>query len=121
MENNNIDLAKLNINFGFEETAYMINKSEYDKYMEQANWLTREDVESLGLKYIKTHGGLNEDYFHFNDDEHYMDYDYDEKYLRIAFGTECESGDVTRFSGWINTKDEFRFILSKLRLLDYGK
>lgn len=49
---------------------------------------------NLGLKYIKTHGGLNESYFHFNDDEHYMDYDYDENIWKPAFGTECESGDV---------------------------
>lgn len=118
MGSNNIDLAKLNINFGFEEMEYMVNKLVYDKHIEQINCLTREDIESLGLKYIKTHGGLNEDYFHFNDDEHYMDYDYDEKYLRIAFAGD---GDVTRFSGWINTKDEFRFLLSKLRLLDYEK
>lgn len=118
MENNYIDIGKLNISFGFENAVYIINKLNIKTNIIENMFLTREDIEFFGLEYIKTHAGLNEDYFEFNDNKHYMDYNYDKKYLRIAFGGD---GDVTRFSGWIETKDEFEFILSKLKLLNCGK
>ena len=79
----------------------------------RVKYLDREDIESCGLKYNKTHGGLNEDCFDFSDKEHYMDYDYDEHYCRIAMSGE---GDVTRFSGTIKNISELKQIMKMLNI-----
>jgi hypothetical protein len=79
----------------------------------RVKYLDKEDIESLGFKYIKTHAGLNEDYFEHIDKNHYCDYDYDSKYLRIAING---NGDVTRFSGIIENKSELKKLLKQLNI-----
>ena len=103
---------------------YIINESKYELINNLSvgdfgiKYLDKFDIKSFGIKYIKTHAGLNEDYFEFNDNKHYMDYNYDSKYLRIAFIGER---DVTRFSGTIKSKGEFTQLLNFLELNNQDK
>ena len=77
----------------------------------RVKYLDREDIESLGWEYMKTHAGLNEDYFELSGDIYYMDFDYDNNFCRIAMEGE---GDVTRFSGTIKNKSELKKLLKQL-------
>jgi hypothetical protein len=129
------DISEFYVGFECEfESAYQQSDTDFEYYITTKEWLKyilerydqfekygqlrvkyldKEDIESLGFKYIKTHAGLNEDYFEHIDKNHYCDYDYDSKYLRIAING---NGDVTRFSGIIENKSELKKLLKQLNI-----
>tara|TARA_R110002020_G_scaffold90584_7_gene220655 strand:- start:31429 stop:31815 length:387 start_codon:yes stop_codon:yes gene_type:complete len=68
----------------------------------RVKYLDREDIESLGWEYYKTHPGTEE--MEFEKGEYELTYDPNfrgKQYLRIAM-----EGDVTLFSGTIKNKSE---------------
>ncbi len=78
----------------------------------RVKYLAREDIESLGWKYYKTHPGMEQ--MEFDKGEFNLTYDPDfrgKQWLRIAMEGD---GDVTLFAGTIKNKSELKRLLKQL-------
>lgn len=107
---------------GFEDTdyspLYWVNW-ELHKGLIRVKYLDKEDIESLGFRYDKTHPGTASDYFEYGSSEfsfehaeYYMDYDSSTNYCRIYFSV--LDGDSTVFAGTIKNKSELKVLLKQL-------
>lgn len=81
----------------------------------RVKFLDKEDIESLGLIYMKTQSGLKEDYFEFIAKTLCMDYDYSSCHCRIYEGGIW--GDATFFAGTIKNKHELKRVLTMLGIV----
>jgi hypothetical protein len=80
----------------------------------RVKYLNREDIESLGFEYYKTHPGMNQ--MEFEGAKYLLTYDPDfagRGWLRIAMEGE---GDVTLFTGTIKNKSELKVLLKQLNI-----
>lgn len=102
-----------------EETPTEISINGFDEqvYGLRVKYLDKEDIESLGFKYEKTHAGTTESFYikdTFDNIYDYigLDYDTDINYLRIYF---CNTeGDNTLFQGNIKNKSELIKVLKMI-------
>ena len=76
--------------------------------------LDKEDIESLGWIYKRDNAGIEEIEFASLDDEYWLEYNLDDKYLRISWNN--LEGDITRFSGTIKNKSELKKLMSQLKI-----
>jgi len=87
-------------------------KLNVDKF--RVKYLDKEDIESLGFSYYKTHPGMEQ--MEFDKGEYELTYNPNFKgkqWLRINLEGE---GDVTLFSGSIKNKSELKVLLKQLNI-----
>ncbi len=93
---------------------YPLNKESLSNFNIRVKYLDKEDIESLGWKYYKTHAGttlmeFEKDNFELSYDPNFMG----KQYLRIAMEGD---GDVTMFIGNIKNKSELKKLLNQLNI-----
>jgi hypothetical protein len=80
----------------------------------RVKYLDKEDIESLGFKYFKTHPGTTT--LEFEGDKCDITFDSEfSKYWNITI-THTEDGDFTYFHGFIKNKSELKKLLKQLNI-----
>lgn len=84
----------------------------------KVKYLNKEDIESCGWKYVKTHPGITESFFEMTKEDPIdslgLDYDSESHYLRI-YDTQFGQ-DNTFFSGEIKNKSELVKLMKQLNI-----
>ena len=99
--------------FENDSHVYYLFELFYGKQL-RVKYLDKEDIESLGFEYYKTHPGMNQ--MEFEGGKYLLTYDPDfagRGWLRIAMEGE---GDVTLFTGTIKNKSELKKILEMINV-----
>ena len=109
-------------NHKYKAIYHVSINNRYEKHVDwnkniRVKYLDKEDIESLGFKFIKQHPGMEQ--MDFEKDEYFLDYDPDFKgkhFLRIYTGN-SQDEEFNFFSGFIRNKSELKRLLIQLNII----